>query len=195
MAGASAALFAAIAQRIMTGLQFRAGGAFAGHHRFPRRPGPSIPCRIRILPTRVEPVKAILATRGSAQSSAPMPAASRPGTIQHPRRDARTLGQRRKRRQFREPRNHGAARRQSRGDLARQHGIGEIPGREATHDADGLADHVQALVLHMPGNGIALDALGLFGEPFDIGRAMAISPRASARGLSISAVRMRARSS
>jgi len=44
-------------------------------------------------------------------------------------------------------------------------------------------------------NGVAVDALGFLGEPFDEGGAVGISVRASASGLPCSAVRILARSS
>ncbi|MNK46889.1 hypothetical protein D3C87_656840 [compost metagenome] len=62
--------------------------------------------------------------------------------------------------------HHGAAGGQRRTDLAGDHGGGEVPGRDRGGDADGLLERQQAL----PGLGalqnVAVDALGLFGEPF-----------------------------
>ena len=68
--------------------------------------------------------------------------------------------------------HEGAARRQRRGHLARDHRVGEVPRRDPGGDADRLADHGDPLVGHVAGDSLAIDALGLFAEPFDEARAI-----------------------
>ena len=68
--------------------------------------------------------------------------------------------------------DHGAAGRQRRRHLARQHGVGEIPRRDRGDDADRLLDDDDPLVWLVAGDGVAIDALGFLAEPFDIGRAI-----------------------
>ena len=53
----------------------------------------------------------------------------------------------------------------------------------AASHADRLLDHDDALVRLVAGNGVAIDALGFFAEPFEEGGGVAISPLASASGL------------
>ena len=81
-------------------------------------------------------------------------------------------GQHRERRFRRGFGDHGAARRQGRRDLARDHGIGEIPRGDGGDDAHGLLEHDDADILGMAGNDVAIDPLGLLGEPFEIGGAV-----------------------
>ena len=50
--------------------------------------------------------------------------------------------------------------------LARDHGVGEIPGRDGGADANGLAQHQDAPRVVKLGQGLAVDALGFFGKPF-----------------------------
>jgi len=52
-------------------------------------------------------------------------------------------------------------------DLARNHCQREIPRRDRRAHADGLAQHQQAAIVVEGRQGLAVDALGLFGEPFD----------------------------
>ncbi len=66
--------------------------------------------------------------------------------------------------------HHGAAGRQRRTGLAGDHRRREIPRRDRGGDADRLLDDDDALVLLVPRNGIAVDALGFLGEPLDEGR-------------------------
>ena len=61
-----------------------------------------------------------------------------------------------------------ASRRQGRRDLARDHGGREIPGRDGRDHTDGLADHDKPAVSAVAGDDFAVEALTLFGEPFDV---------------------------
>ena len=56
--------------------------------------------------------------------------------------------------------------------LAGDHRIGEVPRRDGGDDAHRLLDHDHAAIGPGRGNGLAIDALGLFGEELDEGRAI-----------------------
>ncbi len=134
--------------------------------------------RSRMRPTSVEPVKVSLRTLGFSQNSLPMSDDLDEGTIestpfgmpgpvgQH------AEGERRERRLGGRPGDEGAARRQRRAGLAGDHGVREVPGRDRGGDADRLLDHGDALVALVAGDRLAVDALGLFGEPLDEARAV-----------------------
>ncbi len=66
--------------------------------------------------------------------------------------------------------HHGATGRQRRAGLAGDHRRGEVPRRDCRSHADRLLDHDDALVGLVPGDGVAVHPLGLFGEPLDEGR-------------------------
>ena len=87
-------------------------------------------------------------------------------------RDAGALGelgerQRRERRLRRRLEHDGAAGRDRRTGLARDHRQREVPRRDAGHDANRLLDDDDALVGLVAGNGVAVDALGFFAEPLE----------------------------
>ena len=52
-------------------------------------------------------------------------------------------------------------------DLACDHCVGEIPRGDRPDNADGLFQHDNPFVWLVTGDGVAVDALGLFCEPFD----------------------------
>ena len=56
---------------------------------------------------------------------------------------------------------------QGRGHFARDHRVGKVPRRDRCGHANRLFDHRDALVALVAGDGFAVDALGLFTEPFD----------------------------
>ena len=60
-----------------------------------------------------------------------------------------------------------AASGQGRGHFPRDHRVGKVPRRDRCGHANRLFDHRDALVTLVAGNGFAVDALGLFAEPFD----------------------------
>jgi len=53
--------------------------------------------------------------------------------------------------------------------LASDHGQRKIPRRDARDDSNGLLDDHDAFVGLMLRNGVAIDALGFFAEPFEEG--------------------------
>ena len=68
--------------------------------------------------------------------------------------------------------DEGAACRQCGRGFAGNHGVGEVPRRDGGAHADGLADDADALIGTRGGDGVAVNALGFFGKPFDIGCAV-----------------------
>ena len=74
-------------------------------------------------------------------------------------------GQGRQRRELRGLDDHGAARRQRRGHLARDHGQRKVPGRDGRAHANGLAHDQQALAGRGRGGHFAAGAPGLLGKP------------------------------
>ncbi len=129
-------------------------------------------------PTSVEPVKVSLRTAGFSQNSRPMSEERfEVMTLKRPCGDACAFGEdgHRERGQRRFGGGAGdeaAADGKRGGDLAGDHGVGEVPGRDRGGDADRLLDDHQAQVALVAGDGFAVDALGLFAEPFDEGRAV-----------------------
>ncbi len=63
--------------------------------------------------------------------------------------------------------DHGATGRKGRGCLAGNHRCREVPWRDCSGDADRLADDRQALSRLRGRDSVSIDALCLFGEPFD----------------------------
>src|SRR3984957_7748411 len=91
---------------------------------------------------------------------------------QHAARHAGTFGEMRKRtRRVRGLRgrlaDEGAARRERRSYLARNHGRRKIPRCDGSDDADRLAQHEDALVRLMSWDDVAVEALTFFAEPLD----------------------------
>ena len=129
------------------------------------------------LPTAVEPVKPILRTVGLPVSSPPMAGASSasPVTIwKTPGGHARAVGElgqreRRERRLLGGLADDRVAGGQRRRGLARDHRRGEVPGRDAAADADGLLEHDDARAGLLGRDGVAVDALGLLAEPLEEG--------------------------
>ena len=64
-------------------------------------------------------------------------------------------------------RDKGAACGQRGCRLAGDHRVGKVPGRDRGRNPDGLLDDGDALVALVAGNGLAIDALGLFAEELD----------------------------
>ena len=97
--------------------------------------------------------------------------------VEHTRRDARTFCQHthddgRQRGFCRRTRDERTARRQRRSRLAGDHSVGEVPRRDRSCHTDGLLHHHDAFVALVAGDHLAVDALGLFAEEFDEGRAI-----------------------
>ena len=97
--------------------------------------------------------------------------------VDDPGRDAGPLGQLghgecRKRRRGSGFADRCAARRERGPDLAGQHRVGEVPRCDARHYTDRLFDDDDAAVVGRWWNHIAIDALGLLREPFDIAGAV-----------------------
>src|ERR1700691_2869422 len=63
---------------------------------------------------------------------------------------------------------HRAADRERRRDLAGDHGGGKVPWRDRRHDADRLPDHDDARIGAEGRIDLAIDALGLLAEEFDV---------------------------
>ena len=132
-------------------------------------------CAISILPTSVDPVNESLRTIGLLVSSPPISAAGAGDDVEDALRHAGALGElgqreRRERRLRRRLQHDGAAGGDRRTGLARDHRQRKIPRRDAGDDADRLLDDDDALVGLVPGNGVAVDALRFFAEPFEEGR-------------------------
>ena len=68
--------------------------------------------------------------------------------------------------------DEGAAGSQRGRGFARDHGVGEVPRRNRGTHADRLLEHHNTLVGRGAGDGVAIHAFGLFGIPFDVGRAV-----------------------
>src|SRR4029077_6382268 len=66
--------------------------------------------------------------------------------------------------------HYGATSTQRRPGLAGDHCQGKIPRSDTRNDADGLFDDDDSLVRLMLWNGVAVNALGFFAEPFEKGR-------------------------
>ena len=81
--------------------------------------------------------------------------------------------------------DEAAAHRQRRAAFAGDHGIGEVPGRDRGHDPDRLAQHGDALVGHVAGDRLAIDALGFLAEPFDEAGAIGDLALALGQGLAL----------
>ncbi len=97
--------------------------------------------------------------------------------VEHAAGQARALGERgdgerRERRLLGRLDDDGAAGGQRRRDLARDHRDREIPRRDRGADANRLLQREQALVAPGARDRVAIDALGLLGEPFDERRAI-----------------------
>ena len=97
--------------------------------------------------------------------------------VEHARRNADTFGQggdgqRGKRRLRGGADDEGAAGGQRGRGFARDHGVGEVPRRNRGAHADGLLEHQNTFVWRGAGDGVAIHALGFFGIPFDVGRAV-----------------------
>ncbi len=75
--------------------------------------------------------------------------------------------QRGQRREFGRFDDHRAARSQCRGDLAGDHGDGEVPRRDGRAHAHRLLEHQEAAAVVELRQGLAVDALGFFGKPLD----------------------------
>ena len=81
-------------------------------------------------------------------------------------------GQRRKRGKRRRPHHERTPRGKRGGHLAGDHRIRKVPWRDPCGNAYRLFQHRDPLVGHMAGDGFAVDALGLFAEPFHEGCAI-----------------------
>jgi hypothetical protein len=133
-------------------------------------------CDISSFPTCVDPVNDSLRTIGFDVSSPPMSDADPVTTLKTPLGDTGALTklgerERGKRRLRRGLEHDGAAARDRRPCLARDHRQRKVPRRNARHHANRLLDDDDALVGLMAGNGIAVDALGFFAEPLEESRA------------------------
>ena len=72
----------------------------------------------------------------------------------------------------RRTRDEAAASSKSGGYLAGDHRVREVPRRDRGGNPDRLLQHGDALVALVARNGVAIDALGFFAVPFDVGRAI-----------------------
>ena len=134
-------------------------------------------CSISILPTAVEPVNVSLRTIGLLVISAPisprMPATILMTPAGTPARSASST---------KANADSGVAfaglqttvqpAASAGADLARQHRVREIPGRDTCNNTDRLFDNDNSFVVRRRRNRVAVDTFGLFGKPLDVARAI-----------------------
>ncbi len=132
--------------------------------------------RIRMRPTSVEPVKVILRTCRLSVNAPPISAAEPVTTLKTPRGYAGLVGQGRQgqgreRRLGRRFQDHRAARGEGGPRLAGHHRRREVPGRDGAAHPYRLLEDQDALVGLVRWDHVAIDPLGLLGEPLQERRA------------------------
>ena len=130
-------------------------------------------CCISMRPTSVEPVNDSLRTVGIGAHLAADLGRLADHDVEHAGREAgamRELGerQRRVRRGLGRLDHDGAAGRQRRRHLARDHRARKIPRRDRRAHADRLLDHDQPAIAADGRDHVAVDALAFLGEPLDV---------------------------